>query len=87
MIDLILLVVIAFLICLLGYSEHENRKERAKLLNSIIAKNAQELTNLTLADQTTIKPEINGQSDLMPMEQADDEKFDEHIQEVLNGTN
>ena len=62
-------------------------QEKAKLVNAIIARNAQEMTNLTLADQTQIKPEVSVPNpDLVPTDQMTDEQFDDHIQqELTNG--
>lgn len=53
--EAILFLVIAALCGLLGYERYEGRKERAKLVNALMARNAQELANLELAGQTKIE--------------------------------
>ena len=86
MIEVLFTIIILVLLAGFAWYIRESNKEKAKLVNALIAKDATEMTNLTLADQTTIKPEVNREPDLVPMDQVDDEKFDEHIQEVLNGS-
>jgi uncharacterized membrane protein len=49
-IETILLGVILILSGLLGWEKRESRLERAKLINALMAKNAQEMANLDLAD-------------------------------------
>ena len=50
-----LLIVIAILSLLLAYEKRSSRIERAKLINAVIAKTAQDQVNLDLADKTKIK--------------------------------
>jgi uncharacterized membrane protein len=57
-IETILLGVILILSGLLGWEKRESRLERAKLINALMAKNAQEMANLDLADKTEIKAEV-----------------------------
>lgn len=65
---------------------HETNKEKAKLTNALIAKDAQEMTNLTFADNTKIEPSITSQPELLSTDQMTDEQFEEHIQEeIKNG--
>jgi hypothetical protein len=62
----------------------ESNKEKAKLVNALIAKNAQELRDLNLTDKLVIKPPATAEGpDLMSVEQLSDEEFDEHIKEQL----
>jgi len=66
----------------LGFVEYENRKERAKMLNLIVARNAQEAATLTFADQTKIvaeKPTSN--PDYLHVEEADEDQFQKMIDE------
>lgn len=63
----------------------ETNREKQKLINALIARNAQETANLTFADNTKITPEVTKPDpDLIPMDQLNDEQFDEHIQATLN---
>ena len=67
--DIILLGVILILCGLLGWKEREGRLERNKLINALLAKNANEMANLDLADKTQIKTEVpQRESDFIPPE-------------------
>jgi len=80
MIELILLAVIVVLCILLAFMEYQNRKERAKFLNALIAKNAQEMQGLEHSD----KIDPNKKSplpDLIPSENLTDEEWYEKIKE------
>ena len=70
----ILIVVILALVVLIGWQEWNNRKERAKFINAIIGKNAQEVASMDLADKTQIKS-TPVKSDIIPMENLSDEDW------------
>jgi hypothetical protein len=79
------LFVIVALVALLGWQEYQNRLERAKFLNMIKSKNAQEARDLDIADKTKIKIDskpIMPESDFIPESELTDEEFDR-----LNGIN
>ena len=76
------LIAIGELLAFIAYVFLTN-KEKQKLVNALIAKDAQDMTHLTLADNTKIQPEVNGTPDLIPTDQLTDEQFDEQIQEQL----
>lgn len=89
MIDLVLVLVIAFLICLLGFVEYQNRKERAKMLNLIVSKDNKEAVNLQLADQTKIEPAQETEAekqlkDIKALDELSDDEYDKFIQSQLN---
>lgn len=86
MIEILLTIIILGLIGAFAFYVHESNKEKAKLVNALIAKEPQDLINMTLADQTTIKPEVS-QPDIMPFDQLGDEEFDQHIQDELKEAN
>ena len=89
MIDIILVIVIAFLLGLLGFVLYEDRKERATLINSVIAKNTQELVNLKLADSTKVVAQKAEQSDLIPTDEMTPDQFQtmiEHENRVVEET-
>ena len=89
MIDIILVIVIAFLLGLLGFVLYEDRKERATLINSVIAKNTQELVNLKLADSTKVVAQKAEQSDLIPTDEITPDQFQtmiEHENRVVEET-
>lgn len=81
----VLFTVIIFAILLaFGWYVRESNREKSKLINGILAKSSQDMVNMTLADQTEIKPEVNKlDPDLVSMDQLDDEGFDQHIQRTL----
>ena len=89
MIEAFLTIVILGLLGYIGYSDNNNRKERTKLTNLIIAKTNQEAVNLTLADQTKIEPaKAEGtMRDLVEANELSDEEFDTFIQKELNNQN
>lgn len=79
----ILLLVILVLCGLLGWKEREARLERSKLINALLAKNAQEMVNLDLADKTQIKvdPPLK-EPDFIPPENLSQEDWEKA---VING--
>lgn len=80
MIDLILTGIIIALIVGFGWHMRESAKAQNKLINALLSKTPQDLTNLTLADHTTIKPEVTkADPDLVPTDQMTDDEFMDHI--------
>ena len=70
-------IVIVALIGLIGWQEYQNRKERAKLFNAILAKNNQEFKELELTDKTSIKVAPDEEvPDLVPTDQLTDEEWE-----------
>ena len=55
MIEIVLVGVIIVLSLLLGWQDHNNRKERKSLMNALLSKNSQEMVNLELADKTKVE--------------------------------
>ena len=77
-IELILLGVIGILSSLIGFIEYQNRKERMKLVNAIIAKNAQELAQLDVTDK--VQPnKPTPQENLVGTPEMTDVEFDKYI--------
>ena len=69
--------VIIALVCLIGWQEFNNRKERAKLSNAIMSKDTQEFKELELTDKTSIKVKPNSElPDLIPTDQLNDEDWE-----------
>lgn len=73
---------------LLAWERYQNRKERGKLINAIMSKNAQELTNLEIADKTKIelKDSEQDEPDLIPFDRASDEVFNKLIEKERERT-
>lgn len=87
MIEIVLVAVITLLSGLLGWQEWNNRKERSKMLNLLVAKNNQEAVNLTLADQTKIEPPKPDKllQDIVETTEASDDEFESMIKDQING--
>lgn len=81
------LTVIIALICLLAWEHYQTRKERNKLINAIIAKDAKELKDLDFVDKLPTPKVDTTKPDLVPFDQMDEEEFDRHIEEELKQQN
>lgn len=82
-IEVILLIVILILCGLLGWKDRECRLERNKLINALLAKNAQDMVNLDLVDKTEIKTQVTpNQPDYLPPENLTQEEWEKV---TLNG--
>ena len=75
MIEIALLAVIGLLSGLLIWEKYEGRKERNKLVNALIAKNAQDMVNLDLADKTEIKAQVPDKPEFVPLDDLTNEEF------------
>ena len=85
-IEIILLGVIIVLCGLIGWEKRESRLEGNKLINAILARNAQEQANLDLADKTVIKTKVpESKPDLISESELDDETFNKYMKGELNG--
>lgn len=82
MTELILFGVIVVLSALLCYRERENKLERSKLVNALLARNATELRDLEFVEKVKIpdpKPVIDP---LVSTADMSDEEFDKFIEET-----
>ena len=79
--EIVLVIVILILCGYLGWKEREARIERAKFINALLAKNAQEMVNLELADKTQIKTEIPKPSEFVPPENLSQEDWEKAIKQ------
>lgn len=82
--EILLFGVIVVLAALLGWQEYNGRKERAKMLNAIIAKTTEENINLTLADNT--KTEVESpplQPDLTPLDNLSNEELMDQLNKEM----
>lgn len=76
MVEVILAIISLSILGYHAYYVHSVQKEKGKLINALISKNAEEMTNLELADKTKIevgKPKER--EDLVPVSELDDEEF------------
>lgn len=86
-----IITIIAFSILLIGivgmhaFYVIETNKEKAKLINALIAKNPEQMRDLTLADKVApIKPQAQAEMpDLIPEQNLDEEAFDAFIKQEL----
>lgn len=75
-------ILVLALTALLAWEKHQNRQERAKFINALVSKSANEMTNLEMADKTKIKVERGNNNEvkderpnLVPLDNLDDEAF------------
>ncbi len=77
------LVSIALIVGFILYVKESN-KEKAKLINALIAKNPEQLRDLDLADKVVLpKPSVNPTPELIPEDQLSEEDFDQVIKQQL----
>lgn len=80
MTEAVLLLVICALAALLAYDRHESRRERTKLIQAVMSKNAQDLKDFELAEKVTITQNIEPQlPDMTAIEELSDEDFTKFI--------
>lgn len=78
MIDILLTIIILSILGYHGWYVNEVNKEKKSLVDALIAKSAEELKDLRIAENTKIKIEPKRQGelpDLIPIESVDDEQF------------
>lgn len=81
-----LVLVIIALCALLAWKERENRLERAKMLNAIIAKTPEDAVNLNIADKTEVVVNEPPKEDYLPLDDLTDEELQAKlIEEQDNG--
>ncbi len=80
MIDITLGLVIIALFALLAWEKHENKKERAKFINALIARTPEQYRDLELTEKVKpIEPPIQKEPEFIPESEIPDEKFEELI--------
>lgn len=85
MTELIFGVIIVSLLAGFMFFIREEKRERAKLINALIAKTAQDAVNLGLTDKLApLKPQEEKAPDMVPLDQLTEEEFDNHISQELN---
>lgn len=85
MIDVFLVVVIVCLLALIGFIEHQNRKERAKLVNALMSRTSEQFRDLELTDKIPApKTEIVEPSRELSESELDDKTFMKLIEEERN---
>lgn len=78
-----LVLVIAILAFLLGWLDHNNRKERSKLINALIAQTPEQLRDLEFVDKVQPQPVEQKPPDIVPMESLSEEEFDTFIKKEI----
>lgn len=85
MIYLVFGVVCLALIAVIGFQDYTNRLDRQKLINALIARSADDLARLQVADQTKINvTQETKPPDLIPTESMTDDQWDNYIDEQIN---
>lgn len=82
MTEIILGLIIVALIVFIAFERHVTRIERSKLVNAIVAKNATELANLDMADQTKIN--VNKETPQDDFVDTDDMSDEAHLRYVTD---
>ena len=86
MLEIVLGVVnLGLLVAFILYVRETN-KEKAKLVNALIAKTPEQARDLDMVDKVQVKvqPQTTQAPDLVPLENVSDDEFEEHIQSELN---
>lgn len=82
MTELVLLAVILGLIGVILYQEYSNRLDRSKLVNALIARSANDLRDLQVADQTKIQiRQENKPAEFVSTDQMSSEEWDKYIED------
>ena len=84
MTEILLGLVIAGLLGILAWEKHENKKERAKWMNALIAKTPEQYRDLELTDKVKPiePPQQQKEPDLIPESDIADERFKELLKEI-----
>lgn len=83
MMEIFIGIVIVLLFALLAWEKYENRKERVKWMNALIAKTTDQYRDLELTEKIKpITPPIPIESNFIPEGDIPDEKFKELLKEV-----
>jgi hypothetical protein len=72
-------LVIAVLSGLIGWQDYNNRKERSKLINALIARTPEQLRDLDFVDKVSVDTVKPTAPDLVPVDQLSDEQFAEMV--------
>ena len=82
--EITLSLVIVALFALLAYEKHENKKERAKWINALIAKTPEQYRDLELTEKVKpIEPPVNSEPTLVPEADMTDKEFQEQIEKEV----
>jgi len=85
MIDIFLILLIIAQWVIFVWWENKRQEKENKLINALVAKNPEQMVNLTVADKIKPEPEPTPDPDLVPESQLSDEEFDKLI--VKGGLN
>lgn len=80
--SLAILAIVVFALCaLIAWLDWNNRKERSKLINAIVAKTPEQMRDLEFVEKVqTAKIETPSQSDLIDQANMSDEDFEKYIE-------
>ena len=73
------IIVIIALVVLIGFQEFQNRKERNKLINALISKDAKELADLEFREKLKPEPIEEKLPDMVPLDELTEDEFDKFI--------
>lgn len=84
MIEITLTIIILALVGLLGWEKRENKLERSKFINALLAKNANELSSLELVEKIDKNNQIVEPPNELLESELDDKAFMKVIKEGRN---
>ena len=82
--EVILSLVIAALLGLMAWERHETKKERAKFINALISKSAEQYRDLELTDKVKPieTPKVQNPPEFVPESDISDAQFKEQIKNI-----
>ena len=82
--EIILGLVIIAQFGLLAWQEYNNRKERAKFINALMAKTSEQFRDLELTEKVEpIKPSVRTEPEFIPESEIPQDKFEELIKKEV----
>ena len=72
-VEIILGLIILALLAFIGWKERETRLLNNKLINALLARNANEMANMDMADKVEIKIKPQQEPDLIPTDSLPDD--------------
>lgn len=87
MTEFALVLAIFALGALLAWEKYENRKERSKLINAIMSRNAEQFRDIEFVDKVRLETKPPVIDPMVSTADMTEEEFDKHIEEQLKNAN
>ena len=80
MTEIILGLIITALLVILAWEKNENKKERARFINALIARTPEQFRDLELTEKVKpIQPPVKTEAEFIPESEVSDKQFEELI--------